>query len=411
MALARANEIADAFQTRDDPAVLAEALYLLGSTQTRLVQWEAAEATLYRAVLAAESARDTDTESLAWTRLAWLVGSQLSRREQGLRFARHATATLAASSAASMQVRKMGILTTKGSVEFSAGAYAEALELHTQALKIGEQGIAADDPRLATPLVNIGLTHFARGEPELAMPLLERALAVEQGALGRFHPRVATTVDDIGLVLHDLGDHQGASEHFTRALEIRTAALGRNNRLVSLSLRHLGDIAHCAGKLDEAHDWYDQMSAVDAVVIQHPDRQLARNLVHRGELALDEHDTETAGLLFDQALDILTQVMAADHHDTAYALTGLGRVYLEKGEYSTAVTMLERSLKLREHDDDRAEQAVSEFALAQALWRVGETLRAVTVARSANRNFVSNRDPRRNQADAVRRWLDQHPAH
>ena len=78
------------------------------------------------------------------------------------------------------------------SKEAMSGAYARAevlmLEVVAEAEKLGE------DPRLATPLANLGSFYAGRKRYAEAEPLGHRALAIREKALGPDHPDVARTL-------------------------------------------------------------------------------------------------------------------------------------------------------------------------------------------------------------------------
>jgi len=387
----------------DDPAVLGEAMYWLGSAKDRQGNPEDAEVALRESLYAAQAARDGNTQSRAWTRLAWVVGSKLLRWEEGLQHARHAMAVYDALDPD--PIRLMGILSTTGSILFSAGRLGEALDYHARALEEGEAALAPDDPRLTIPLVNLGLTHYARNEAERALGYYERALKIEEDTQGPDHPMVATTIDNIGLALHDLGQHDEARERFERALALRKAAFGRDHRLVSLTLRHLGDVAMCQGQLELARSRFDEAIEVDTAMGRSADRRAAFNLVRSGELSIVAGDPRAAKQTFERSLELHETLLPEDHADLAFPLTGLGSSELALGNTDAAVRLLERAAVLRRDEPDPKLRAETAFALARALARQGQQDRAQELAKGAAADFARVSDPLRDRSDDVRTWL------
>ena len=404
----RATQVVASLKDVNDPAVRGEAMYWLGSAQDRQGKHEDAEHSLFESVYAAQAARDGRTQSRAWTRLAWVVGSRLSRWDEGLRHARHARAVY--ESLDPDPVGLMGILGTTGSILFSAGRLTEALDYHGRALAEGQAALAPDDPRLSVPLVNLGLTHYARNEAEHALRYYERALQIEEDTYGPDHPVVATTVDDIGLALHDLGEHDQARERLERALSVRRAAFGRNHPLVSLTMRHLGDVAMCQGRLQVARRWLDEAIEIDTAVGKADDRRAAFTLVRSGELSLREGNPDGAKQTFERALGLHERLVPEDHADLAFPLTGLGRSELALGDVDAALIHLERASILRRDEPDPTLRAETAFALAKALLHRGQAERARRLAQAASEDFARASDPLRDRSGEVQTWLRERQA-
>lgn len=402
-ALDAASAVVAELSDANDPAVAGEALLLLGSVQDRSGKAPTAESTLHRALYAAETARDRTTQARAWTRLAWVVGARLSRWEEGLRYAEHAKSV--AASIEPDPLRTMGILSTTGSIQFSAGRIAEALYHHQRALEVAETALEPDDPRLALPLINLGLSHYAYHEPERALQLYERALKVQLATYGPDHPRVGTTTDNIGLARHALGKHDDARAAFERALEIRRAALGDRHELVALTLRHLGDVELRNANLDRASEHYEAAAKIEAVAYDGPNRRRAFTLLRRGEVLLARDDPDAALPLLQRALEMNTAVVPEDHPELAFALTALGEAKLALGRIPDAAQDLERAARLRGDERDPMLRAQTDFALARALAEA-EPARADILARQAMADFERSADPRRDRSAEVLDWLE-----
>lgn len=399
-----ASEVVAELADGRDPAVAGEALLVLGSSQDRSGEAEDAEDTLHRALYAAQEARDRTTQARAWTRLAWVVGARLSRWDEGLRHAEHARAV--ADSMEPDPIRTMGILSTTGSIQFSAGRIAEALDHHRRALDVAESALGPNDPRLALPLLNLGLSHYAYHEPDRALQFYERALEIQRDTYGPDHPRVGTTTDNIGLARHALGRHEQAREAFERALAIRRAALGERHGLVALTLRHLGDVAFRTDDLDLAARRYDEASAIERVAYAGPDRRRAFTLLRRGEVLLARDDAEGALPLLQRALEMNAAVVPAEHPELAFPLTALGEAEARLGRPDAALEHLERATRLRADERDPVLRAQTDFARAQALAARGEAERADALARRAMADFARSTDPQRDRSAEVRRWLE-----
>ncbi len=208
------------------------------------------------------------------------------------------------------------------------------------------------------------LSDLAKLTPDLpakrrALEVLARRIAV----LGEGHHAVADTLNDLANVAQDLGELDVATELDTRALHIYEHAMGATNPRVSVALSNLGDIA-----LLREH-WSDALDACTRA------------------LAIDEPK------------------LGAQHPDLAYDLACIGRARLGRGDAVHAVTELERALHLREGADiDPADRAITQYALARALWSsAGDRTRARTLATAAAKGAGSP-----STRDEITRWLASH---
>jgi tetratricopeptide (TPR) repeat protein len=79
-------------------------------------------------------------------------------------------------------------LNMEGLAADEAGNYPEAGAAWTQALKLREAQLAADDPDLAVSLNNLAELYWATGRYAEAEPLYQRAIKIDEKALGPEHP-------------------------------------------------------------------------------------------------------------------------------------------------------------------------------------------------------------------------------
>jgi len=200
------------------------------------------------------------------------------------------------------------------------------------------------------------------GEFEKARDLFQKALALKVEALGPDHPDVAGGLSNLGLALMSLGDLSEALKAQDRAARI----LPRNSDLLSEVLVNRGQVLFELGRYAEA------------------------------EKSLTE------GLQGGERGSGPSSMAVAD------SLTTLGEIKLAVGEPSTAVSYLERSLRVREgKESDPIPAAQARFALARALWASGgDRTRSLSLARSARQAYATNNRPR--QLGTVDAWLATH---
>jgi tetratricopeptide (TPR) repeat protein len=136
--------------------------------------------------------------------------------------------------------------------------------------------------------------------------------------------------------------------------------------------------------------------------------QVAVTLTNIG-LALEQADRHReARTQFRRALAIGEKVLGATHPNLAYPLTGLGIAEEHLGAPGAAAVVLERALALRLTNPGRpTELAETRFALASALWDLGQKERARTLATQARKTYAAVSAETKSLAE-VERWLQDH---
>jgi tetratricopeptide (TPR) repeat protein len=168
------------------------------------------------------------------------------------------------------------------------------------------------------------------------------------------------------LILHELGDDEAALSLSERVCRVIGEAYGPNS----------ANVAH--------------------VQSNHAEYLLA---VGRSEEALQ---------LFEDARVRWERHVGPDHQFLAYPLTGTGRALLALGRAKEAVAPLQRALRIREvHDPDPVERGETRFALAQALWAVGDHHRARATALAAREEYAQA-PAGKHLAETVAAWLSSH---
>src|SRR5579862_2013201 len=70
-----------------------------------------------------------------------------------------------------------------------------------RALKILEQAVGPDHPKVAASLYNLALLYRTQGQYTEALPLFERALSIDEQVYGPSHPEVATDLERLAILL------------------------------------------------------------------------------------------------------------------------------------------------------------------------------------------------------------------
>ena len=338
-------ELATALQERvaelEYPPLHADIAFLLGALRQESGDYEGAIAPLEQAYFDANAARYDELAAESAARLTNLVGRQLARHEDGLRWSRHAKSALShlGSPGASIRAR---VLTYEGLIMESQGDYAKAAERHRDALSIldGESSRSLDR---AAFLSNLGAALDELGEQEQAEQILRRAIEILEEELGVHHPSVANAVSNLGRVLAARGRYPEAEAQYRRALDIVEQGLGSEHRNVGVVALNLGIAVKEQGRLDEAETLYRRALAVleNAMGPDHPHVGFAIN--NLGNLQRQRGRHADANKSFERSLEIKIASLGPDHPSTAATRSNLGLTLLDLEDLDGAERELRRA--------------------------------------------------------------------
>ena len=80
---------------------------------------------------------------------------------------------------------------------YSAGKYAEAIEIAKRSLALAERQSGPDHPDVGTSLNNLAALYDSQGRYGEAEPLYKRSLALYEKALGPDHPSVGQSLNNL----------------------------------------------------------------------------------------------------------------------------------------------------------------------------------------------------------------------
>jgi tetratricopeptide (TPR) repeat protein len=114
----------------------------------------------------------------------------------------HAEALIKHAQSHGMNALPVDVLANQFAVFLYARAdYAQAESLYRLALKIDEQSVGPDHPKVGSRLNNLAQLLQATNRLAEAEPLMERALAIDEKALGPDHPDVARDLNSLAQLL------------------------------------------------------------------------------------------------------------------------------------------------------------------------------------------------------------------
>jgi len=337
----------------------AEALFWLGSHQSKTGDVPAAEKTLTEAVWAAEAGRQDEMKLQALTRLIFVVGYQQSRVDDVDHWSRLGIATLERLGPGHDEL-EADLLSATAAVAILAGRNVLAQAPLERALRLADRSISKTHPKRANILSSLAIVLSRQGEHLRARGMFEEALTILEKARGPQHPSLAYTHSSLADSLTAIGDYDAATAHILKAFSILEGALGPDHP-------NVGDL-------------HDKLAALISRQGRYQDA-----LVH-----------------YQRALEIKERSLGQNSADLSYSLDGIGEAYLAMGRPQDALPFLERALALRKHDDFGLAETC--FNLARALWESHQQkTRALELAAQAKAAY--SRVGEKDEAARVAAWL------
>jgi tetratricopeptide (TPR) repeat protein len=223
---------------------------------------------------------------------------------------------------------------------------------------------------------------------EDATATLERVLAYRERSAPPDEDELRVSLFNLGLARHHTHREAEALELYQRALAIEERTLGPHHGDVADTLEHLGDVLRRLGRLREARAAEERALAIYAPILAANDVRIGCALKDLGEVFIAEANYREAKRMLERALPTYEQGWVAR---IAEPLTSLARAELGLGHAGAARVAAERAIAAREAAGATALQlAEARFVLAQALWGVGQSARAIALAKEARDGYAQS---------------------
>jgi serine/threonine protein kinase len=359
----------------------AEAELTVGRLEDDLGDYEAAQASLQRAYLAAIAGGHDLLALEAVTTLTLVVGDKLAQLEAGLRWGQLGSMFIERL-ALDGSIQEVELLYAIGLIRDRMGNYSEALRSLERALELATAQLGPEHPEVARQLNGLGGVYWSKHDWERALATQVRALEIAQGAFGAEHPEVARSLTNKGSVLGRLGQHEQALEAQRRALQIREAALGAEHPDVAITLNAMGTTLALQGEYTLALESHRRALRIFEAQLGPNHITVATTLDKLAAVQLARGDSLAALSAGERALPILERQLGAKHHDLAVTLTTLGRAHAQLGHRDAARSALGRAIEILEATPEtdpavitelRGERAmISELSMNNEIGMIGE---------------------------------------
>ncbi|HEY8210939.1 MAG TPA: serine/threonine-protein kinase [Myxococcaceae bacterium] len=251
-------------------------------------------------------------------------------------------------------------------------------------------------------LVNLGTLHAREGQNAMAATVLESGRRFLTSELGRDDPRTLNATGNLAMVYQRLGRLEEAITLLDETIASTRRRLGPDHpdlrpRYYATALVQI-----------ERHDFGSAHKNIDEalrIARKHMGEQnvtVANTLDIKATIYQEEHRYQDALATYQRSLEIKQQVLAPDDQIVSYSFDGIGQSLLGLGRPEEARPMLEKALAIR--GKDPVDLADTQYALARALWQLGQQkAAALKYGEQALKNYQSAGKAER--AVEVEGWL------
>ena len=269
--------------------------------------------------------------------------------------------------------------------------YKEAEPLMREVVRIWEEKLGPDDPKLATALNNLALllqatNRLSEAEPLMervvkilenpggeplpnyaaalnnlaqllkatnrlseAEPLMRRALRIDEASLGPDHPDVARDLNNLALLLQATNRLSEAEPLLERVVKIFEASHGKEHPNVATALNNLAQLLQATNRLSEAEPLMERVVKIFEASHGKEHPNVATALNNLALLLQATNRLSEAELLMRRALRIDEASLGPDHPDVARDLNNLAQLLQDTNRLSEAEPLLERVVKILEN--------------------------------------------------------------
>ncbi|HTK49888.1 MAG TPA: serine/threonine-protein kinase [Gemmatimonadaceae bacterium] len=227
--------------------------------------------------------------------------------------------------------------------------FAEADTVLRQSLAIRRARFDDGDPRVLESVSALSTLRLQQGRIPEADSLLEQVLRAQRHTLDPRDPAIAVTLNDLGVLARRRGDVRAAEADHREALAIRRARLGADHPAVGESMKNLALVLHGAGRFAEADTFYRGALAVQHAVFGPAHPQIASTLNSYASMLSQQGRYDSAATLFREALAMQRMLLGPEHASIAATLGNYAVLEYERGDAVAAVPLIRESVAMRRH--------------------------------------------------------------
>jgi tetratricopeptide (TPR) repeat protein len=329
------------------PPLVAAAQFRLGRLARDSGDQEAAERHLRAAYFSAIDSDALEVATRAAAELANLVGTELSRHDEGEVWVGLAEAHgRRLESDDELQAARR--LALRGGIQFARSEYEDAFESFGEALATFERALGPDHPDVASAALNVGSAAFSRGAVDDARAAFERALEIQRRTYGPAHPALARSLNNLAAVHRVRGDLPAARAAIVGALEIRESAYGPDHSKVLSLVINLAILDAELGHSAAAREGFERARRDAERRLGAESVEVGRALASLGSLSFDDGEHERASGELRRAIEIYEAALGPDHFELAAPLVTQGHIAFKAGLDDDALESYARAAAIRD---------------------------------------------------------------
>lgn len=264
-------------------------------------------------------------------------------------------------------------LSTIGDTYLFEGEFSKALEYHTKALDISKQ--TGDLHREAFCYSSIGNNYHMRGD--FKSSIIYHTKSIEAARKVNEENIIAGSMGTIADAHANLFNYPKAIETYLEALDLAEKKKDKHN--TAFIYAGMSDIYQRQNDLDKAEQ-YQRMSIALSKEIGDYSRSCDGELT-MAAILIQKGDTAQARTITEDALKVAWENNYPFHLAWGYRIKG--KLKEQAGDLNGAVSYYRKSLEINEELGDQKETADTKNHLANALFLLGNTDEAITLAESA----------------------------
>jgi CHAT domain-containing protein/ketosteroid isomerase-like protein len=258
-------------------------------------------------------------------------------------------------------------LSATGNLNQARGDLSTALDIHQQALRLGEAG--SDESLLAGLENNVCSIHARLANYEQATQHCDRSLALAESSGNK--TAKAAALNTLGIIARQRGNYERALESYGKALALEEE-LG-NKRNVARLLNNLGVAYNAMGNTSAALQHYARSLPIAEEI---GNKFGVASTLSNMSMIYRELGNYKLALEHSQRSFEISEAIG-DKSTLSFALEELGKLHAQAGEYSQALECYRKSLELVEQTGEKVEIAIRLLSVGNGYRNLGNDSQAV----------------------------------
>ena len=226
--------------------------------------------------------------------------------------------------------------------------FTKSEQFYLQALKIREEILPQNDPKIADILAALGVLSYFREDHARSEEFYLKALSIREEVLDPLDPDLASLYMNLGTLYKATQNYPQSEEYYRKALEIQTEILEPNHPDLASLYMNIG-ILYCElSQFDTSEDFYLKALEIREEVLppSHPD--MATIYTNLGNLYGYREEEKKSGEFYLKALKIREEILPPKHPEIANLYGDLGTFYYGQRNYEKSEEFYLKALRIRE---------------------------------------------------------------